>query len=252
MRNKVKKISPITLSLLVALFLSGCGYARSSKTINLGGDFSSDKSNNSVEKTADEGTENDVAEKIEDNSKGRENIQTEDKTSGISGKDKEERQGNNQDKGGLKIINRLVSWGYEKAKSREIDTIIIHSTYNATGGDEFDFEKIIGIYKSYGVAPHYIISREAKIYQLVSDENIAYHAGESRMPDGRTGVNNFSIGIEIINSKTQGPTDGQYEALKKLIKSLKSKYQIKYLLGHADIASGRKDDPWKFDWGRIK
>jgi hypothetical protein len=152
----------------------------------------------------------------------------------------------------FKINNRLASWGYEKSSGRKIDTIILHSTYNATGGDEFDLDKIIGIYKFYGVAPHYIVARDAKVYRLVEDKNIAYHAGDSKMPDGRTGVNNFSIGIEIINSKTQGPTDAQYNSLKKLISYLKGRYEIKYILGHSDIAPGRKDDPWKFEWGKVK
>jgi hypothetical protein len=149
------------------------------------------------------------------------------------------------------ITNKFVSWGYEKAAARKIDTIIIHSTYNALGGDQFSLSKILDIYKSYGVASHYIIDRGGKIYRLVADENIAYHAGESKMPDGRTGVNNFSIGIELINTKENEFTDEQYEALSKLIKDIKSRYNIKYVLGHNQIAPGRKDDPWNFDWGKI-
>lgn len=152
----------------------------------------------------------------------------------------------------INIINNLVSRGYEKASSRKIDTIIIHSSYNSLGGDQFSLEKILDIYKSYGVAPHYIIDRSGKIYRLVADENITYHAGESRMPDGRTSVNNFSIGIELINSKTEKPTNDQYAALKKLIAQLKSEYEIKYVLGHNQIAPGRKDDPWNMDWSKVK
>jgi hypothetical protein len=151
----------------------------------------------------------------------------------------------------LGIIDRLVSWGYEKASGRKIDTIIIHSTYNSLGGDQFSLEKILSIYKSYGVAPHYIIDRDGKIYCLVADENIAYHAGKSQMPDGRTDANNFSIGIELVNSKTEKPTDDQYAALKKLISQLKSEYKIKYILGHNQIAPIRKDDPWNFDWRKV-
>jgi len=151
----------------------------------------------------------------------------------------------------INIINKFVSWGYEKAVARKIDTVIIHSTYNALGGDPFSLEKILDIYKSYGVSPHYIIDRSGKIYRLVADENIAYHAGEGKVPDGRTSVNNFSIGIEIINSKTEKPTSEQYSALSSLIKNLQSKYSIKYILGHNQIAPGRKDDPWNFDWSKV-
>lgn len=152
----------------------------------------------------------------------------------------------------ISITNKFVSWGYEKSIGRKIDTVIIHSTYNALGGDPFNLEKILDIYKSYGVSPHYIINRDGKIYRLVADENIAYHAGESKVPDGRTGVNNFSIGIELINSKTEKPTESQYAALKKLITRLKSEYSIKYVLGHNQIAPGRKDDPWNINWSKVE
>lgn len=150
------------------------------------------------------------------------------------------------------IKNNLVSWGYQKSSDRKIDTIIIHSTYNALGGDEHSLGKILDIYKSYGVSPHYIIYREGKIYRLVEEKNIAYHAGESSVPDGRTNVNNFSIGIEVIETASESPSSAQYSFLKRLIADIKSRYKIKYVLGHSDISPGRKTDPWNFDWGKIK
>jgi N-acetyl-anhydromuramyl-L-alanine amidase AmpD len=145
-----------------------------------------------------------------------------------------------------------ISWGFQKSDNRSIDTVIIHSSYNSLGGDKYDLNKILDIYKSYGVSPHYIISREGKVYRLVEDKNIAYHAGESKVPDGRKNVNNFSLGIEIINSKTEGPSSAQYGSLNNLLNYLKNKYKLKYILGHSDIASGRKDDPWKFSWDKLK
>lgn len=151
----------------------------------------------------------------------------------------------------LKIINRIVSWGYQAAGGRKIDTIIIHSSYNALGGDPYDLDKLLAEYKQYGVAPHYLIDREGKIYKLVEEKNIAYHAGESKVPDGRTNVNNFSIGIEIMNKEDDKFTGGQYGALNDLLRYLSSKYKIKYVLGHNQISSGRKSDPWNFEWDRI-
>jgi hypothetical protein len=149
------------------------------------------------------------------------------------------------------LKSKLVSWGFQKASGRTIDTIVIHTTYNALGGDPYDFEKVLQEWKDYGVAPHYAIDREGKTYQLVSDENIAYHAGSSKMPDGRSNVNNFSIGIEVVNTQDGKFVDAQYVALNKLIGDLKSKYKIKYVLGHSEIASGRKTDPWGIEWGRV-
>ncbi len=151
----------------------------------------------------------------------------------------------------FKIIKNLVSWGFESSSGRKIDTIIIHSSYNALGGDEYDFKKLLSEYKEYGVSPHYVIDRKGNVYRLVTEKNIAYHAGESKTPDGRTGVNNFSIGIEIMNTKSDKPTNVQYAALKNLIADIKKRYKIKYVLGHNQIAPGRKDDPWNFDWKKI-
>lgn len=150
------------------------------------------------------------------------------------------------------IIQKLVSWGYSSAKNRSIDTIIIHSSYNALGGDKYDFDKLLEEYKNYGVSPHYLIDRKGNIYRLVSDKNIAYHAGESKMPDGRTNVNNFSLGVEIMNTEKEGPTASQYSSLNKLISQLKTTYKIKNVLGHSQIASGRKTDPWNFSWSKVE
>lgn len=153
----------------------------------------------------------------------------------------------------IKIIEKKIDFGFSVPKEkRSIDTVVLHSSYNSTGGDPYSVEKVIDIWRGYGVAPHYMIDRKGNIYQLVDDADIAYHAGVSKMPDGRTNVNDFSIGIEILNTKDGAYTDAEYASVNALIASLRSKYGIKTVVGHADIAPGRKDDPWKFDWKKIK
>jgi hypothetical protein len=152
----------------------------------------------------------------------------------------------------LSITNRLVSWGFQADSGRKIDTIIIHSSYDALGDDPYSVSGVIAEYKSYSVSPHYLIDRNGKVYRLVEDKNIAYHAGESKVPDGRTGVNAFSIGIEMLTTKKDKLTDAQYSALKLLISDLKGKYKITSVLGHNQIAPGRKDDPWNFEWSKLK
>lgn len=151
------------------------------------------------------------------------------------------------------VVKKLVSWGFSQSEDRSVDAIILHSSYNALEGDKYDVNAIIEIYKTYEVSPHYIIDREGKIYQLVEEKNIAYHAGVSRLPDGETNVNSVSIGIEMINDdKSDKYTDKQYDAVNKLITDIKKRYTIKYVLGHSDIAPGRKTDPWNIDWSKIK
>ncbi len=153
---------------------------------------------------------------------------------------------------GLAIVNKLVGWGFQKSDVRKIDTLIIHSSYDASGNNPYDVSGLIAEYKTYGVAPHFLIDREGKVYQLVADQNIAYQAGESKMPDGRTDVNSFSLGVEIVETKSDSPTQKQYDSLNELIVYLKGKYPISNILGHNQIAPGRKDDPWNFDWSKIK
>ena len=150
------------------------------------------------------------------------------------------------------VINRLVSWGYTASSNRKIKAIIIHSSYDAQGSDPYSVSGLIKEYKNYGVAPHYLIDRSGSVYLLVAEKNIAYHAGVAKLPDGETQVNEVSIGIEIMTTKDESPTSAQYLALKGLIKDIKGRYAIKYVLGHVDIAPGRKDDPWNFDWNKLK
>lgn len=153
----------------------------------------------------------------------------------------------------LNITTQLVNFGFAvPSKSRTIDTIILHTSYDASGSDPYSISGIIAQWKGYGVAPHYLVGHDGSVYRLVKDENIAYHAGVSAVPDGRTNVNDFSIGIEIASTQKGDYTDEQYASIKKLIASLKEKYAIEYVLGHDDIAPGRKTDPWNFDWKKLK
>ena len=151
------------------------------------------------------------------------------------------------------IVNRLMSSGFSvPSKSRSIDTIVLHSSYDLNGSDPYSVSGIIKEYEDYGVSAHYLIDRKGTMYRLVEDKNIAYHAGVSKMPDGRTGVNDFSIGIEMMNTEKGQFTSAQYTAVNNLIATLKKQYPIKSIVGHQDIAPGRKTDPWNFDWKKLK
>jgi N-acetyl-anhydromuramoyl-L-alanine amidase len=102
------------------------------------------------------------------------------------------------------------------------------------------------------VSAHFYIRRNGKIIQFVATEKRAWHAGESSW-QGRANCNDYSIGIELEGSDVQSYDLKQYHALKKLIATLKQQYPITDIVGHCDIAQGRKSDPGKFfDWGRIK
>lgn len=153
----------------------------------------------------------------------------------------------------LIIGQKHVDFGYKSiASKREVKALIIHSTFNASfpstqQPDTFSVDGVLQQFKQYGVAAHYLIGRDGNVYELVEPNNLAYHAGKSQLPDGTTAVNSCSIGIEIMCTYTVGPNDAQYASLRKLIDQLDGQYKFKYILGHFDIAPGRKTDPWHFE-----
>lgn len=153
----------------------------------------------------------------------------------------------------LEIIKRPIKGGFKPAGGRNIKAIIIHATFNKSGGDSFSVEGCVRQFERYGVSAHYIIDRKGTVFELVKPEFISYHAGKSQLPDGEKAVNSTSLGIEIISAPGSGPTQAQYSALASLIDKLKSDYpQVKYLLGHSDIAPHRKTDPWDFNFPYLK
>lgn len=153
----------------------------------------------------------------------------------------------------ITVQDQLLTFGFRTPPApRSVNTIVIHSSYNASGGDPYTVDKIIGQYEQYGVGAHYLIDRGGHIIRLVRESDIAYHAGESKMPDGRKNVNDFSLGIELIGTEESGYTDKQYDALNALVADIKTRSKINDIVGHSDIAPTRKTDPWKFDWKKLK
>ena len=102
------------------------------------------------------------------------------------------------------------------------------------------------------VSTHFFIRRSGETIQFVSCEKRAWHAGESRWQD-RSRCNDYSIGIELEGSDCLPFTDMQYVALVGLTRTLQETYPIRDIVGHSDIAPGRKTDPGPcFDWDRYR
>jgi len=150
----------------------------------------------------------------------------------------------------LKIIDKRVNFGFRPTQNRNIDVVIVHSVYNASGGNKYNVDSVINQFSHYRVSSHYIIGRDGAIYRLVKEKDVSFQAGKSSLPDGRTNVNSCSIGIELITTKDSldAPTELQIKSLTALVKDIQSRYKIKYVLRHSDIASGRKTDPWNMNW----
>ncbi len=141
---------------------------------------------------------------------------------------------------------------------RIIDTIIIHSMYNPNSETPYTASACKAILDEYEVSADYLVDREGKIWQLVPENRMAWHAGKSRMPapDQRPRVNSFSIGIELIGNEIEGFTDGQYDSLTLLVNDIMGRSPISYIFGHKDITQGvrenPKTDPWNLDWQRFR
>jgi len=149
---------------------------------------------------------------------------------------------------GLKIIDKPLNKGFRSKEDRLINSVIIHSAFNKSGGDEYNVNLLLRQFSRYHVSAHYLIDRKGNIYRLVSEQKVAFHAGKSKLPDGSTSVNNCSLGIELLTSFTDSPTEQQLNSLLLLVKDIKSRYNIKFVLRHSDIAPLRKTDPWNMDW----
>lgn len=102
------------------------------------------------------------------------------------------------------------------------------------------------------VSSHFFIRRGGEVIQFVSCNLRAWHAGQSEWK-GRDRCNDFSIGVELEGSDYVPFEDAQYEALARLTRALQAAYPIQDIVGHADIAPGRKTDPGPFfDWPRFR
>ena len=110
---------------------------------------------------------------------------------------------------------------------------------------------------AHDVSAHYLIDEDGTIYRLVADEKRAWHAGVSYWRS-ETDVNSTSLGIELVNPGHEigyRPfPEPQISALIELNRGLISKYRIPGtgVIGHSDIAPGRKMDPGElFPWERL-
>lgn len=102
------------------------------------------------------------------------------------------------------------------------------------------------------VSAHLHISRDGTITQLAPFNIKCWHAGLSTW-GGQKDLNNCSIGIELQNKGTESYTEKQINMAIAVCKIIVRTYQIRDILGHSDIAPGRKEDPGKlFPWEKFK
>ena len=98
------------------------------------------------------------------------------------------------------------------------------------------------------VSAHFLIRRGGSLLQFVPCDRRAWHAGLSSW-QGRPKCNDFSVGVELEGTDMHPYTIHQYRQLARLTGELLLRYPIVAVVGHSDIAPGRKTDPGPaFDW----
>ncbi|MDX8403904.1 MAG: 1,6-anhydro-N-acetylmuramyl-L-alanine amidase AmpD, partial [Mariprofundaceae bacterium] len=104
------------------------------------------------------------------------------------------------------------------------------------------------------VSAHFVVDRKGKITQFVPISRCAWHAGESSW-EGREHCNNYSIGIEMIGDEKEPFTQLQYRETARLCRVLMGHFSRMFpqrIVGHQDVAPGRKWDPGRqWEWPKF-
>ncbi len=158
----------------------------------------------------------------------------------------------------------IASANFDERPNQEISLIVLHNIslppgeYGGSGIIELFTNQLdpqahpyyAGIHQ-HKVSAHFLIRRDGQLVQFVSCLKRAWHAGISQWQQ-RERCNDFSVGIELEGSDFEEFTEAQYASLQILLAALQLSYPIQAIVGHSEIAPGRKTDPGPFfDWQRI-
>ncbi len=161
---------------------------------------------------------------------------------------------------------RLPSPNFDRrAEGTEIALLVVHNISlppGEFGGPyiadlflnrlDFDAHPYFDQLRSLRVSAHFLIRRDGALVQFVSAHDRAWHAGVSAFC-GRERCNDFSIGIELEGTDDRPFEPAQYDTLAALTAALRVAYPLADVMGHEDIAPGRKTDPGPcFDWQRYE
>jgi N-acetylmuramoyl-L-alanine amidase len=133
------------------------------------------------------------------------------------------------------------------------DMIVLHYTGMRTGE-----EAIARLRDAEAkVSSHYVVEEDGRVFRLVAEERRAWHAGVSYWR-GRRNVNGDSIGIEIVNPGHEfgyrAFPEAQVAAVIALVADIRTRWRVedRDIVGHADVAPARKEDPGElFPWRRL-
>jgi len=147
----------------------------------------------------------------------------------------------------------------------QVDLIVLHSISlppGRYGGDEvqqlftnrldWDADPYFEGLRGLEVSAHFYVRRNGELWQFVSCDDRAWHAGASSWR-GRANCNDDSIGIELEGLEGDVFEAAQYETLASLCPAIAQRHAISFIAGHEHIAPGRKLDPGPgFDWRLLR
>ena len=164
--------------------------------------------------------------------------------------------------GWYRYAKRLNSPNFgPRPKDAAIDLIVVHSIslppgeYGTgcvqqlfTNQLDWDAHAYFATIRNMQVSAHFFICRNGELWQFVSCDDRAWHAGVSDYR-GRANCNDDSVGIELEGLEGLIFEYTQYEVLASLCTALQQRYPIAHVAGHEHIAPGRKADPGSgFNW----
>ena len=151
------------------------------------------------------------------------------------------------------VAQLRASPNFEPRRGGPADMLILHYTGMASAQEAL--ERLCDAASK--VSSHYFVFEDGRCLQLVAETARAWHAGASSWK-GETDINSCSIGIEIANPGHDGGypdfPETQMAAVTALCADIVARNAIPAarVLGHSDVAPGRKSDPGeKFDWARL-
>jgi N-acetyl-anhydromuramoyl-L-alanine amidase len=171
--------------------------------------------------------------------------------------------------GWLVGVRRVLSPNHdERPAGAELTLIVVHGISLPPGEfgngwiDRFfcndlpaDAHPYFATIRDATVSAHVLIARDGRLTQYVPFHRSAWHAGASEYC-GRSACNDFSVGVELEGTDDSPYTGAQYRALAELVTALRRGYPSLRgadIVGHCDIAPGRKTDPGpKFDWESLE
>jgi beta-lactamase class A len=144
------------------------------------------------------------------------------------------------------------SWweGYGASKIEPVSALVLHHTSQETD------EECVALFTrpESQVSSHFLVGRDGRLWQFVSLEHRAWHAGPSLL-HGRIALNRSSIGVEITGDGNREPfTPAQIETVVRLVGVLTARYglQTPWIVGHEHVAPDRKNDPGAlFPWNDV-